>query len=67
MNLSIKTVSLYTSGMPRPARSKHGGGPGHVKAMAEARWAPYRPASAVGGHVIVANLAADLRECVIAA
>lgn len=42
LDLSIKTVSLYTNGMPWPARAKHGGGPAHVRAMSEARWRPYR-------------------------
>ncbi|MCY7366125.1 MAG: hypothetical protein LH469_12555 [Frankiaceae bacterium] len=42
LGLSIKTVSLYVRGMPWVARSRHGGGSDHVRAMAEARWATHR-------------------------
>lgn len=42
LDVSIKSVSLWTAGMPWPERSRHGGDAEHVKAMAEARWGAFR-------------------------
>jgi transposase len=42
LGLSIKTVSVHVRGLPWAPRSRHGGGPEHVREMAEARWADHR-------------------------
>jgi hypothetical protein len=42
LGVSVKTASLWTSDMPWPERSRHGGDIEHVRAMSEARWAPHR-------------------------
>lgn len=44
LRVSVKTACVYTRGMPHPRRSRHGGDAAHVRAMSEARWAPYRRA-----------------------